>query len=75
MQLILTSLLKTTPSQNELLLFSCYLGVPDSSYLPVLWQFLSSPVFLFMQINHLHKGIPMAVNSSFLALPVLYSSK
>ena len=30
------------PSQNELLLFSCYLAVPGSSYLPVLWQFLSS---------------------------------
>ena len=39
----------------------CYLA--DSSYLSVLWQFLSSPISPFMQIHHLHKGIPMAVNS------------
>ena len=60
-----------SPSQNKLLLFSCYLAVPGSSYLPVLWQFLSSPISPFMQISHLHKGIPMAVNSSSFALPVL----
>ena len=38
------------PSQNELLLFSCYLAVPNSSYLSVLWQFLSSPISPFMQL-------------------------
>ena len=35
------------PSQNEMLLFSRYLAVPDSIYLPVLWQFLSSPISPF----------------------------
>ena len=60
------------PSQNELLLFSCYLAVPGSSYLPFLWQFFSNPISPLMQISHLHKGIPkLAVNSSSLASPVL----
>ena len=49
------------PRQNELLLFNSYLTVPDSRYLPVLWQFRSSPNSPFLQISHFHKGIPMAV--------------
>ena len=45
----------------------CYLAVPDSSYLLVLWQFRSSPNSPFIQISdHLHKGIPMAVKDSSL---------
>ena len=45
----------------------------NSSYLAGFWQFLSSPISLFMLhvISHLHKGIPMAVNSSSLAFSVL----
>ena len=45
-------------------------AVPDSSYLQVLRQFLSSQNYPFMQISHLHKGIPMAVNGRSLAFPV-----
>ena len=59
------------PSQNELLLFSSSRQQLFTSSLAVLQQFLSSPISPFMQISHLHKDIPMAVNSSSLAFPVL----
>ena len=47
----------------------CYLAVIKQFQTAVIC--FGSAISRFMQINHLHKGIPMAVNSSSLAFPVL----